>query len=160
MTALTTALNAADLAAAPPGPALTRSGAMQLLLAGIAADLQAYPALQALLDEQFLAAVRHESARLMGLAEQIAAALAPLDQRRQQRQLLMTRLLGPAGRMPQVFALLKNEPRVIAEQDWATLEQTVIECKRLSKRNSDLLVEQYSIMQRVLHGEDQIYAPT
>jgi flagella synthesis protein FlgN len=29
----------------------------------------------------------------------------------------------------------------------------------LSKRNGDLLVEQYSIMQRVLHGEEQIYAP-
>jgi flagella synthesis protein FlgN len=35
----------------------------------------------------------------------------------------------------------------------------VIDCKLAGKRNSDLLVEQYSIMQRVLHGEDQTYAP-
>ena len=45
------------------------------------------------------------------------------------------------------------------EADWNTLEQAVITCKAVSKRNADLLVEQYSIMQRVLHGEEQIYAP-
>jgi len=45
------------------------------------------------------------------------------------------------------------------EGDWKALEIKVIECKRLGKRNSDLLVEQYSIMQRVLHGEELIYAP-
>jgi flagella synthesis protein FlgN len=138
---------------------LSRPAAMQLVLAGIAADLQGYPALLALLQEQFEAALRHQSARLGELAEQIAAAAAALEQRRCQRQLLAARLLGPAGRMPQLFALLKSAPRARMEQDWAALEQMVIDCKRAGKRNSDLLVEQYSIMQRVLHGEDQTYAP-
>ena len=31
--------------------------------------------------------------------------------------------------------------------------------KRLNARNSALLTEQFSIMQRVLHGEEEIYAP-
>ncbi len=44
-------------------------------------------------------------------------------------------------------------------RDWVALEQMVLECKRLNARNSDLLTEQYSIMQRVLHGEEDTYAP-
>lgn len=156
----TPVLHQPDAAAASSGPALTRAAAMQLVVAGIGADLQAYPALLALLQQQFDAALHHQSAQLGAVAQQIEAATSELDQRRRQRQLLLARLLGPAGRMPQLFALLKPEPRARVEAQWQTLEALLLECKRLGKRNSDLLVDQYSIMQRVLHGEDQIYAPT
>ena len=139
--------------------AMTRQDAMRVLLAGIADDLRAYPALQDLLEQQFNAALRHRAAELGQAAEAISALVDVLQTRRAQRVALAQRLLGPTANMDQAFALLKNAAREKIESDWKTLETMVVECKRLSKRNSDLLVEQYSIMQRVLHGEEQIYAP-
>ncbi len=136
-----------------------RQDLMKQLLHGVAEDMQAYPQLAALLEEQFQGALRHQSARLAELAEQISTLVDSMQARRQQRVVLAQRLLGSTGTMAQAFALLKNAARERMEADWKTLEQQVLECKRLGKRNSDLLVEQYSIMQRVLHGEEQIYAP-
>jgi flagella synthesis protein FlgN len=138
---------------------MPRQDAMRLLLGGIADDLAAYTALRGLLQQQFEAALRHRAAELGGAAEAISALVDVLQLRRQQRVALVQRLVGPNGTMPQAFALLKSTARERMEADWNTLEQSVIECKRLGKRNGDLLAEQYSIMQRVLHGEEQIYAP-
>ncbi|MFS2003048.1 flagellar export chaperone FlgN [Duganella sp. CT11-25] len=138
---------------------MTRQDAMRQLLGGIAEDLLAYRSLQGMLQQQFEAALRHRAAELGAVAESISALVDVLQLRRQQRVALVQRLLGPTATMMQAFALLKNTARERMEADWKTLEQSVIECKRLSKRNGDLLVEQYSIMQRVLHGEEQIYAP-
>ncbi|NRR31994.1 flagellar protein FlgN [Oxalobacteraceae bacterium] len=132
---------------------------MQQLLRGMADDGLAYQEVLALLEQQFEAAVRHQSARLGEVAETITAKVDVIEARRRQRVALVQQLLGPGGTMAQAFALLKQEARLRLEADWAALEQMVIECKRLGKRNSDLLVDQYSIMQRVLHGEDQLYAP-
>ncbi|OEZ96945.1 flagellar export chaperone FlgN [Duganella sp. HH101] len=146
-------------AGTPGASPMTRQDAMRLLLAGIADDLLAYPALSALLEQQFDAAVRHRGPQLASVAEEISALVDRMLERRAQRVALVQRLLGPTATMMQAFALLKNAARERMEADWKTLEQMVIECKRLGKRNSDLLVEQYSIMQRVLHGEEQIYAP-
>ena len=137
----------------------SRQDAMRQLLAGVADDLQAYAALRALLEQQFDAAVRHQGPQLTAAAEAISALVDVMQARRAQRVALVQRLAGPAATMLQAFALLKNTARERMENDWSSLEQMVIECKRLGKRNSDLLVEQYSIMQRVLHGEEQIYAP-
>jgi flagella synthesis protein FlgN len=139
--------------------AMTRQDAMRALLAGIADDLRDYPALQDLLEQQFHAALRHQAAQLGQVAEAISALVDTLQARRAQRVALAQRLLGPTANMAQAFALLKNAAREKIEADWKTLETMVVECKRLSKRNSDLLLEQHSIMQRVLHGEDQLYAP-
>lgn len=139
--------------------ALSRQDAMRLLIAGIAADLQAYAQLRAQLHAQFEAALRHKAGALTEAADGISALVDAMQERRTQRVALVQRLVGANGTMPQAFALLKNAAREKMEADWASLEQAVLECKRLSKRNGDLLVEQYSIMQRVLHGEEQIYAP-
>ena len=136
-----------------------RQEAMKRLLQGVAEDMQAYPQLAVLLEQQFEGAIKHQHARLAELADGISALVDSMQLRREQRVALVQRLLGPTGTMAQAFALLKNAARERMETDWRTLEQMVIECKRLGKRNSDLLVEQYSIMQRVLHGEEQIYAP-
>jgi flagella synthesis protein FlgN len=138
---------------------MTRQDAMRLLLAGMAADLVAYQTLTELLGRQFDAAVRHKAGPLGEAAEAISTLVDELQARRQQRVALVQRLLGPDSTMMQAFALLKSPARERMEADWKTLELSVLECKRLGKRNSDLLVEQYSIMQRVLHGEEQIYAP-
>ncbi|TFW23619.1 flagellar protein FlgN [Duganella callida] len=132
---------------------------MRQLLAGIADDLQAYAQLYELLQQQFQAALRHKAAELAAAAEAISSLVDVMQQRRALRVALVQRLVGPSGNMLQAFALLKNAAREKMEADWKTLELAVLECKRLSKRNGDLLVEQYSIMQRVLHGEEQIYAP-
>ena len=139
--------------------AMPRQDAMRALLAGIADDLRAYPALQDLLEQQFQAALRHQGAQLGQVADAISALVDTLQDRRAERVALAQRLLGPTANMDQAFALLKNAAREKIESDWKTLETMVVECKRLSKRNSDLLLEQHSIMQRVLHGEDQLYAP-
>jgi flagella synthesis protein FlgN len=145
-------------AALPAAPA-TRQEAMRQLLADIAEDLQAYAALKDLLQRQFEAAIGHRVAELGVVAATISALVDALQGRRARRVALVQRLTGADGSMAQAFALLKSAGRERMEADWATLEQSVIDCKRLSKRNSDLMVEQYSIMQRVLHGEEQIYAP-
>jgi flagella synthesis protein FlgN len=138
---------------------MSRQDAMRLLLAGIAADLQAYAQLQQALQQQFEAALRHKATELAAAADAISALVDAMEQRRAERVALVQRLVGETGNMAQAFALLKNTAREKMEADWSSLEQAVAECKRLSKRNGDLLAEQYTIMQRVLHGEEQIYAP-
>ena len=140
-------------------PAPTRQDAMRALLAGIGADLQAYAELGALLEEQFDAALRHQGARLGEIAEQISAMVTAADARRIQRVAIAQQLNGPKATMAQAFGLLKPAARAKMEADWQALEALVIECKRLSKRNAELLVEQHSIMQRVLHGEEHTYEP-
>ena len=138
---------------------ITRQEAVRRVLQGMTDDRAGYAALQTLLEEQFQATLQHQSTRLTALADQVIAAVEPLDARRRQRVSLVTALLGPQGDMPQLFALLQEDARAAAERDWVALEQMVLECKRLNARNSDLLTEQYSIMQRVLHGEEDTYAP-
>jgi flagella synthesis protein FlgN len=138
---------------------MTRQDAMKALLLGIAQDQQAYDELAALLQQQFEATIRHQNERLGQLAETISALVDRMQERRAQRVALAQRLLGPQATIMQAFSLLKNTARERMEGDWKALEIKVIECKRLGKRNSDLLVEQYSIMQRVLHGEELTYAP-
>ena len=138
---------------------ITRQEAVRRVLQGMTDDGAGYAALQTLLEEQFQATLQHQSTRLTALADQVIAAVEPLDARRRQRVSLVTALLGPQGDMPQLFALLQEDARSKAEAEWVALEQMVLECKRLNARNSDLLTEQYSIMQRVLHGEEDTYAP-
>ncbi len=140
-------------------PAITRQQALARVLRGVADDVAAYCALLLLLEQQFEAALRHHGARLGELAEQITQAVEPIEARRRQRVSLVAALLGPEGKMRDIAALLKGSARVQLEQNWLGLEQMVAECKRRNVRNSELLTMQYSIMQRVLHGEEQIYAP-
>jgi flagella synthesis protein FlgN len=132
---------------------------MRGLIAGVVGDLADYASLQALLDEQFDAALRHQNARLAELAARIETLCDTLEHRRAQRVELAARLLGPAARMSAVFPLMKGAARAALEASWQSLQVRVIECQRLGKRNSDLMVDQFSLMQRVLHGEEQLYAP-
>lgn len=137
----------------------TRQEALQQLLQGVAADHQAYQALQALLEQQFTAALRRQAQRLNELAEEISVLVDTMDVRRTERVALAQTVAGLDARMADVYALLKPEARSKLEADWLALEAMAKECKRLGKRNTDLMVEQYSIMQRVLHGDNQIYEP-
>ena len=132
---------------------------MKLLLDGIKADLQSYQQMLDLIARQFEAAVSHQSERLGEIAKEIGAMVDVLEARRVQRVELATRLTGPTPSMEQVFALLKPEPRARLEADWAQLEGMVQTAREMGRRNADLLAEQYTIMQRVLHGDDQTYEP-
>lgn len=142
-----------------PGPQATRQEAMRRLIDGVAGDVADYTSLERLLGEQFDAALRHQNARLAELAALIGALCDALEARRQQRVELVERLLAPGARMSAVFPLMKGAARAALEADWQSLETRINECRRLGKRNSDLLVDQFSLMQRVLHGEEMLYAP-
>jgi flagella synthesis protein FlgN len=139
--------------------ALSRQQAMQQLLQGVNEDKDAYRTLLALLDEQFDAAIRHQRERLGTLAEAIGTLVDTLEVRRARRVELATALTGAQPSMAQVFTLLRPEARAKVQADWAELESMVQAAKAAGKRNGDLLAEQYTIMQRVLHGEDQTYEP-
>ena len=132
---------------------------MKMLLDGIKADLQSYQQMLDLIAQQFEAAIRHQSERLGEIAQEIGALVDVLEARRAQRVDLATRLIGPQPSMDQVFALLKPEARARLEADWAQLEDMVQTAREMGRRNADLLAEQYTIMQRVLHGDDQTYEP-
>jgi flagella synthesis protein FlgN len=129
------------------------------LLQGVADDSADYRTLLGLLEEQFDAAIRHQQERLGRIAGQIASLVDTLEARRAQRLALATRLTGPDPSMAQVFALLRPEARLRLEADWRALEQMVLAAKAAGKRNGELLAEQFTIMQRVLHGENQTYEP-
>lgn len=132
---------------------------MRELLEGVAADRQSYQQMLLLIEQQFEAALRHQSERLGQLAQDIGALVDVLEARRARRVALATLLVGDPPSMAQVMALLKDEPRARLEADWAELEGMVQAARELGRRNAELLAEQYTIMQRVLHGDDQTYAP-
>lgn len=132
---------------------------MTQLLQGVADDMAGYRTLLDLLEAQFDAAIRHQQEPLGRIAADIAALVETLDERRMLRVELATRLTGPEPSMAQVFTLLRPEARARLEADWHTLGQMVLAAKATSRRNGELLAEQYTIMQRVLHGDDQTYEP-
>jgi flagella synthesis protein FlgN len=138
---------------------MTRDQALFQLAGGVQADLAACTQLQGLLERQFDAALRHRSAELADMAGALTPALDAMEARRQQRLALVRALLGPDATMDQLIATLAGSARAELAANWHQLEQMVIECKRMSARNGALLAEQFSIMQRVLHGEEQVYAP-
>lgn len=139
--------------------ALTRPQTMARLLQGVTDDVAAYETLLDLLQQQFEGALRHQSVRLTELAARILPLVEAMEERRGQRVALMQSLLGVNATMAGLLALLKGDSRRNLEENWAQLEQLVLECKQCNARNSALLTEQYAIMQRVLHGEDNLYAP-
>jgi len=138
---------------------MQRPEAMKQLLQGIADDAQDYAKLLELLEQQFRAAIGHKLAALAEIAEQLSVAAGVLETRRARRVELATVLAGPQPSMEAVFALLRPDARARVLADWAALEQQVIAAKTLSRRNGDLMADQYTIMQRVLHGDDQTYEP-
>lgn len=138
---------------------LTRQQANALLLEGVQRDLDQAATIHTLLEQQFEAAVRHRSAELTALADGLTPLLEGMEERRQQRLQLVRALLGPDATMAQYSASLAPAARAAFDTAWTGLEAIVRACKEATTRNSQLLAEQYSVMQRVLHGEDEVYAP-
>jgi flagella synthesis protein FlgN len=138
---------------------MTRLQAGASLVDGVREDLAACAAIHQLLERQFDAAVRHQSAQLADLAQQLAPLLDAMETRRQQRLALVRALLGQHASMADFIAGLDEPARARAAAEWRELEALAVACKGATTRNSTLLAEQFSVMQRVLHGEEQIYAP-
>jgi flagella synthesis protein FlgN len=138
---------------------MTRDQAVARLLDGIQDDLQASAAIHDLLERQFQAALRHRGAELTALAEALMPQLDAMEGRRQQRLQLVRALFGQQAGMDQLFAALADTRRADAAAAWERLEALVRDCKSATTRNASLLAEQHSTMQRLLHGEDQTYAP-
>ena len=138
---------------------MTRQQAQALLADGVQADVRAGAEVLDLLERQFEAALRHRSSELTQLAESLIPLLDAMEARRQQRVSLVRALLGEAGTMAGYIGALPAPAGAPLRAAWSGLERTVQACKEASTRNGGLLAEQYSVMQRVLHGEDGIYAP-
>jgi len=138
---------------------MSRQQAHDLLAEGLQADLRDGAAVQALLERQFETALRHRSAELTALVEELTPLLDAMEARRQQRVTLVRALLGASGTMAGWIATLPAPAQTALAAAWAELETMVQACKAASTRNGTLLAEQYTVMQRVLHGEDAVYAP-
>jgi flagella synthesis protein FlgN len=138
---------------------MTRQQAVATLADGVRDDLAACAAIHLLLERQFEAAVRHQSAVLGELAQQLAPLLDAMEARRQQRLALVRALFGEQGSMAGFLASLDPAARAPLERQWRELEALVVQCQAATTRNSTLLADQFSVMQRVLHGAEDIYAP-
>ncbi len=138
---------------------MTRQQAIEALAAGVDADLEGSARILELLEHQFDAALRHQSARLAELAEGLGPLLDEMDGRRRQRVSLVRALAGAEGTMAGLIGTLAEPLQTRLAGAWRDLEQQVMACKGATARNSHLLAEQFSVMQRVMHGEEQIYAP-
>lgn len=138
---------------------LTRDQAVARLLDGIRHDMQACAVIRELLERQFEAALRHRAAELGELAGELMPQLDAMEQRRQQRVQLVRALHGAGATMDDMLNGLPAAQRGSATADWRQLEQQVRDCKEATARNGQLMADQYTVMQRVLHGEEQLYAP-
>jgi flagella synthesis protein FlgN len=138
---------------------MTRDQAHAQLAADVRADLAATAAMLELLERQFDAAVRHKSDELAALAAELAPALDAMEARRLLRVSLVRALAGQEGTMATLIVSLQEPARAAVSSDWAELEQRVRACQQATTRNSALLADQFTVMQRVLHGEEQVYAP-
>jgi len=138
---------------------MTRQQAQAVLADGVQADVRDSAEVLALLERQFEAALRHASSELGVLAERLTPLLDAMEARRQQRVSLVRALLGDEGTMARYIATLPSQAQAAFSAAWSDLERTVQACKEATTRNGSLLAEQYTVMQRVLHGEDGIYAP-
>lgn len=150
---------AARPAASPAAPRLTRQQAVSSLVEGVGQDLAAASAIHALLERQFQAALRHRGTELAALAEELAPSLDAMDARRRQRVALVRALMGPDATMTNFIATQPEPGRAALAANWGELERLVVACKSATTRNGNLLAEQFTTMQRVLHGGDGTYAP-
>lgn len=140
-------------------PRMTRQQAVAALVDGVEQDLAAAQAIHGLLERQFQAALRHQGAEIGALAEKLAPALDAMDARRRQRVTLVRALHGADGSMGGFIAAQPEPGRAKLAAAWSELERLVVACKAATTRNGNLLAEQFTVMQRVLHGGDGIYAP-
>ncbi|MBP4048670.1 flagellar export chaperone FlgN [Chromobacterium violaceum] len=130
------------------------------LFATVGGDLSDYPRLNALLEQQFRAALAHDAAALERCATEIAALCDKLERSRRERLSLVESLL-PAGAERSMAEVLKVLPQALREQGeahWQRLRALIADCRERNLRNGQLLQERRQLLQRVLEGESDVYA--
>lgn len=139
---------------------MTRQDAIAKLILDVLADIQGYDTLAGMLEEQFHAALRHDTDQLCLLADDIVELVDIMDQRREERLTLIHALTGEQAphNIDGVLAQLNPMARASLSVKWQELESKVRECKQRNTRNCELIVEQNTIMQQVLHGDGGLYA--
>lgn len=139
---------------------MTRQDAIAKLILDVLADIQAYDALAIMLEDQFHAALRHDTDQLCRLADDIVELVDVMDRRREERLTLIHALTGEQTprNIDGVLAQLNPMARASLSVKWQELESKVRDCKQRNTRNCELIVEQNSIMQQVLHGDGAVYA--
>lgn len=138
---------------------MTRQQAVAALNDGVTQDLAAASGILDLLERQFQAALRHKGSELAALAEELTPALDAMDARRRQRVALVRALQGNEGTMAGFIAAQPEPGRARLAAAWGELERAVVACKAATTRNGNLLADQFTTMQRVLHNSDGTYAP-
>jgi len=138
---------------------VSRGRALAMIVRGVELDGEAYGRLRELLEVQFAAVLRHDAASLGELAAQITALVAEIDARRVERETICATLAGQGARIPAILPLLPELSRQAFGTAWSALEAQVLDCKRLNARNGRLLTEQHALMQRLLRGDTDTYAP-
>ncbi|MTD32913.1 flagellar protein FlgN [Paludibacterium denitrificans] len=140
---------------------MTGQDAVKALLIGMDRDRFDYRKLTRLLEQQFSAALQHNAAELASIASDILNIVEAMEQRRHQRIDLVIAFLG-AGQPVSVEAVIERVTGKVhdtLQSWWADLGYLARHCQTLNTRNGQLLMSQYEIMQRVLHGEKDVYAP-
>lgn len=136
---------------------MSRPGLLQQFVADMDADLLQYRSLHVLLQEQFTAALRHDSAGLLELNERVLAMVAALDLCRERRSALLAQLLAPQNPAT-LGALLERLPpatRGVVQTRAQALERLIHDCKERNTRNGRLVTDQQAILQRVLRGKEE-----
>ena len=133
---------------------------LRLLLTDMQADLRSYAQLHGLLDEQLAAIAQQRSEELQRIATQVTALVDELDGRRRQRRELVATMLGRKHglSMDEALERLPIKAAAVLREAWQTLEQAVQLAKQLNARNCELMIEQRSLMQRLLGNEQDTYA--
>ncbi len=131
------------------------------LLVDVVSDGVAYGKLAKLLEEQFAAAMRLDTAALAMLAKAIAAEADAIDLRRRYRVERIGRAPGAVQALGQ--RLLAGEKHAAQREAFVgrctEVKTLAARCKTLATRNGGLLAAQYEAMQRLVHGERHIYVP-
>lgn len=150
------AINTTDHSSASPQQQITQ------LLNGIQQDHRIYSQLQVLLISQRTMIVERQSEPLENLNQLVEQIYQQLKESTNQRLLLLKSLNIPT-QSDGMYFLFSRLPDVMANKArrlWQQLEQQVTDCKQLNERNTQLLMMQQEILNRLLNNDAQlIYQP-
>jgi flagellar biosynthesis protein FlgN len=143
---------------------MTSATTLRRIFNGMLADISDYRSLRQLLEAQFSAALRHRAQEINEVVSRILELTVALDRRRQERvELASTFLAGKVAPASVSLQALSEQLPLPTRKKFVdcckTLEALVKECKRLNRRNCNLLTAQHDVMRRVLKTEVHIYAP-
>jgi flagellar biosynthesis protein FlgN len=138
---------------------MSRKAAFVAMRETIDVDRKRCAELKQLLDQQFDAGLRRDGASLMAVASAIQVCVDALQSSHAARCQWARVLAAPhaPGSMAQLCDTLRGAPRDTLSSEWQALDALMRECQRLNQRNATLLMSQFEIVQRALHGEADTY---